>query len=61
MIGAGVISTVIAELIQYVLIYSREEYQDLKEKITHCSEKLEKEKEELISVARQKTTEKKRH
>ena len=60
-IAAGIISTVAAELIQYVLIYSREEYKDLKEKITSCSEKLEKEKEQLISVARQKASEKKRN
>ena len=56
---AGILATISSELIQYVLIYSKQEYKDLKKQVEDLSIRIENQKDMLISKARQKQNEKK--
>eukprot|EP01006_Ploeotia_vitrea_P044668 TRINITY_DN66852_c1_g2_i1.p1 TRINITY_DN66852_c1_g2~~TRINITY_DN66852_c1_g2_i1.p1 ORF type:complete len:180 (+),score=92.02 TRINITY_DN66852_c1_g2_i1:493-1032(+) len=52
-------SAFVSEGISWFLVYRKPEYQSLKKTIDTMSKKLEKKKEEVITVARQKTRDKK--
>ena len=56
---AGVVATVASEVIQYALIYSKEEYKALKGQVESLWGRLSKQKEQFVSVARLKSVEKK--